>query len=102
MSGIIGKEDQERISLPIMTIYEKAELIKKRVKQLNNGYKSTIEDVVFEKGLTRSYDIAMEEFRQKKIPNIEIERKRGDGTFEIWRLEDFEFVPDEDVFKIIN
>lgn len=102
MSGIIGNEDPERISLPIMTIYEKAEIIKKRVKQLNNGYKSTIEDTIKQKGFFRSYDIAMEEFRQKKIPNIEIKRKRGDGTFEIWKLEDFEFIPGEEVFKLLN
>ncbi len=102
MSGIIGKEDPDRITLPVMTIYEKADMIKKRVRQLNNGYKSTVEDTIKEKRLTRSYDIAMEEFRQRKIPDIEITRKRGDGTFEIWTLDEFEFVPDEDVFKMLN
>ena len=85
-----------------MTIFEKAEIIKHRVKQLNNGYKSTVEDIVKQKRLISSYDIAMEEFRLKKIPDSKIKRKRGDGTFELWTIEDFDFIPDQEVFDILN
>jgi DNA-directed RNA polymerase subunit K/omega len=102
MSGIVGKENKQLITLPIMTIYEKAVIIKKRVKQLDGGYKSTIEDTIKEKGIIGSYNIAMEEFKQRKIPNSETIRKIGDGTYEIWEIEDFDFRPDEDVFQILN
>jgi DNA-directed RNA polymerase subunit K/omega len=93
--------DQKKISLPKMTLSEKAVLIQHRVKQLNNGYKTTIEDIVKEKKLIHSYDIAIEEFILGKLPDYEIKRKRSDGSYEIWKHEDFVFFPDQNVFEML-
>ena len=101
MSTILGDADQEKIDLPMMTNFEKATSIKKRVKQLNNGYKSTVEDIVKEKKLTRSFDIAMLEFEMGKLPYYEIVRERGDGSYEIWKHEDFYFFPDHKFFEYL-
>lgn len=96
-------EDQNnKISLRVMTIYEKAVVIKHRVAQLNNGYKSTIESEVNKRKLTSSYDIAMLEFDLGKLPPYEIMRKRGNGYTEIWRHEDFDVFPDQNLFEDIN
>lgn len=101
MSAILGDSDQEKLDLPMMTNFEKATLIKKRVKQLNNGYKSTVEDLVKEKKLIRSFDIAILEFELGKLPNYEIKKERGDGSYEIWKHEDFKFFPDHKMFEYL-
>ena len=101
MSAILGDADQEKLDLPRMTNFEKATLIKKRVKQLNNGYKSTMEDIVKENKLTRAFDIAMLEFELGKLPYYEIKRERGDGSYELWRHDDFKFFPDHKVFEYL-
>ena len=82
---------EEKITLPIMTIYEKTSVIKERSKQIENGYKTTIPDEVKEKRLTSSIDIAMMEFDLGKMPDFTISRKRGDGLTEIWTKNDFLF-----------
>lgn len=85
--------NEVKITPPTMNIFEKAEIIKWRVRQLDNGYKTTIEDVVKELNLTDSYSIATAEFDRKKLPPYEIKRTLGDGSYEIWKHEDFEFFP---------
>ena len=89
----------EKITPPIMYIFEKTEIIKKRVKQLNDGYKTTIPDLVREKGIHRSIDIAFLEFAEGKIPVYEIKRKLGGGHYEIWKHDDFKFYPDDQKVK---
>lgn len=81
--------------IPRMTMEEKVVIITKRIIQLNNGYKSTIEDVVKEKGLQKSYDIAMEEFRMRKLPPYKIKRKFPNGTYQMVSDKDILFYPPE-------
>ncbi len=78
---------------PVMSDFEKVKVISERVTQLNKGYKSTIEDVIKEKKLIKSFDIAMEEFRLGLIPKYYVKRKLPNNTFELWTHEDFKFFP---------
>lgn len=87
------KFSEKKITSPVMTIYEKVRVISERVKQLDNGYKSTIEDIIKEKNIFKSYDIAMLEFDMKKIPKYYVKRVLPNNTYELWSHEDFKFFP---------
>ena len=87
------KFSEEKISSPIMTIYEKTKVISERIRQLDNGYKTTIEKEVKEKGIFKSYDIAIMEFELGKIPKYYIKRVLPNNTYELWSHDDFEFFP---------
>ena len=78
---------------PVMSDFEKVKVISERVMQINKGYKSNIEDVIKEKKLIKSFDIAMEEFRLGKLPQYYVKRKNPNNTFELWSHEDFKFFP---------
>jgi len=88
-----GVENTTKITLPIMTIYEKSKVISNRVSQLDQNYKSTMEKEIKELGLTKSYDIAMLEFSNGKLPPYEVKRQFPNNTYELWRHEDFEIFP---------
>jgi len=84
---------KEKNTIPIMTIYEKVAIISERVKYLDNGYKTTIEEEVEELGLSKSYDIAMLEFELNKLPTYYLKRVMPNNTYEIWKHGDFHFFP---------
>ena len=81
------------ITQPSMISFEKAELIKKRVKLLDKGYLSTIEDEIEKRGITNSIEIALLEFELGKLPPYTIKRVYGDGSYELWSHNDFKFFP---------
>lgn len=84
---------KEWITQPTMISFEKAELIKKRVKLLDKGYLSTVEDEIEKRGLTSSIEIALLEFDLGKLPPYTIKRIHGDGSYELWTHSDFKFFP---------
>lgn len=84
-----------RITLPVMTIYEKVRLLEERINQLDNNYSTLLdESILREKNLTSSMEIAIEEFNTKNFPPISIKRPLPNGNYEIWNLEDFEIIPE--------
>jgi DNA-directed RNA polymerase subunit K/omega len=84
---------KEKRTPPIMWWNEKAGIISKRVKQLNNGKKTTIPEVVESENIYKSYDIAMKEFDLGKLPKYYIKRRLPNGTYELWSHDEFEFYP---------
>jgi len=90
---VLNQEKKEKITLPVMTIYEKNNIIKERIKQLDNNYKTNILDDVRARNITSSYDIALLEFDKRALPDLEIIRRFPDGSYERWKMEEFEFFP---------
>lgn len=88
-----SKKIDKNITLPVMTKYEKADLITKRIKLLDRGYKTTIPDIVIKEKLTKSFDIAMKEFELSKFPNYIIIRELYNGKYEEWKHKDFKYFP---------
>ena len=87
------KERTKKITAPVMTIYEKIDILTQRVNQLNNGYKTTVPDQVRANNLTKSIDISILEFDLKKLPPFKTIRKFPDGTYEVWKMSEFEEFP---------
>ena len=73
---------------PFVTKYEKAKIIGVRTKQLNNGADPFID---ISPNMIDGYNIALEEFAQKKLPFI-ISRPLPNGGREYWKLSDLEMV----------
>lgn len=99
---VVGKELKEKTSIPVMTKFEKSNIISSRIEQINkskcfkyNGKKvlSIIEDELIEKGISEPFEIANIEFDRGKLPPYKLKRAYFDGSYEIWRHEDFEFFP---------
>ena len=88
-----SKYVKEKKTPPIMTSFEKTSYIAKRVIQLNNGFKSMIDDVIEKEGISKSYDIALREFELGRVPKYYIKRNLPNGYYELWSHEDFEFFP---------
>lgn len=86
-------ENTEKTTLPVLTKYEKAVIIYKRAKQLDNNFKTTIPDVVKEFGLTKSIDIALKEYELKSLPSFVIKRKLNNKNYELWKLDEFKYLP---------
>ena len=76
--------DARHRTVPFLTRYETARIIGIRTKQLNLGHDSTITTT-----LNDGYQIALEEYKQKKIPFI-LRRTLPDGNSEYWRFSDLE------------
>lgn len=76
-----------------MTNYEKCIVISERVNQLNKNAKSTIEDIIKQENLTSSIDIAIKEFQLGKLPDYKVIRKFPNGTYEVWKHNDFKIFP---------
>jgi len=89
-----GVQLEKKISPPAMTIYEKINIITERVKQLDNGFKTTMESEVERMGLSKSYDIATLEFNSGKLPPYYVKRNHPNGSYEMWKHEDFLFFPE--------
>jgi DNA-directed RNA polymerase subunit K/omega len=84
---------KERKTPPLMWWNEKCIIISKRIKQLNNGMKTTIPEIVEREKIIKSYDIAIREFDLGKLPKYYLKRRLPNGTYELWSHEDFEFFP---------
>ena len=69
-----------------LTKYEKTKILSERSQQLANGSVSFLKDTK----LSNTYEIALEELKQKKIPYI-IKRPLANG-FEYWKLEDLKIL----------
>jgi DNA-directed RNA polymerase subunit K/omega len=91
LSRVIRNEDGVIIdplhkTLPFITRYETARILGERAKQINHGAKPLIE---IDASVIDGYLIAMEEYKQKKIPFI-IQRPLPNGGIEFWKFEDLE------------
>lgn len=73
-------------TLPFITRYEKARILGERAKQINEGAKPFVE---IEKSMIDGYLIALQEFKEKKIPFI-LQRPLPSGNSEYWRFCDLE------------
>ena len=69
-----------------LTKYEKTKILSERSQQLANGSVSFLKDTK----LSNTYEIALEELKQKKIPYI-IKRPLA-NSFEYWKLEDLKIL----------
>jgi DNA-directed RNA polymerase subunit K/omega len=72
---------------PFITRYEYARVLGERAKQINAGAKPFVNTE--KSGLIDGYLIALEEYKQKKIPFI-IKRPLPNGGCEYWPLQDLE------------
>tara|TARA_B100000768_G_scaffold168938_1_gene174167 strand:+ start:489 stop:839 length:351 start_codon:yes stop_codon:yes gene_type:complete len=68
---------------PYLTKYEKTKLLAERSQQLSSGSPAFVD---VPESITNTYEIALLELRQKKIPFI-IKRPYGNG-FEFWKVSD--------------
>jgi DNA-directed RNA polymerase I, II, and III subunit RPABC2 len=79
--------DDERISLPYLTKYEKVNLIGTRAKQISDG-----SDVyVISKNAKNAVDLSKLELEHKRQP-FKIKRTMPDGRYEIWSLDELEIL----------
>jgi len=83
---VLGIGDQRRKTRPMISKYEKAAVVTKRVKQLNEGH----EPVDPEDPSMEHYDIAIRELKNKTIP-VDVIRQRPDGVEEIWSVKELAF-----------
>ena len=74
-----------RITDPCLTKYEKTKVLAERTQQIENG---SIIYIPLTSKLTDSYSIALEEFKQKKIPFIISRPLPNSKGFEYWKLND--------------
>ena len=75
-------------TLPFITRYETARILGERAKQINAGATPMVE---VDGSVIDGYLIAMEEYKQKKIPFI-IQRPLPNGGIEFWKFEDLEIL----------
>ena len=66
---------------PFLTKYEKTKILSERAQQLTNGSEKFVEG-----DFTSTYDIALKELQERKIPFI-LKRPYG-NTFEYWKVSD--------------
>lgn len=74
----------KKSSSPFLSKFEKAKILGIRAEMISAGAPALIS---VPKNITSSYEIAMMEFKQKKIP-LMIKRLLPNGNVEYWRLED--------------
>ena len=77
--------DDERITIPRLSKYERVRLFGDRAKQISDAAKSLI---ISEKSRS-AMDIAIAELKSKIIP-LKIIRTRPDGKVEIWRIKELD------------
>lgn len=78
---------KEKKTIPCLSKFEKARIIGTRLQQLAYGAQPKINT----ENLFDIKDIVEEELKQRKIPFI-IRRPLPNGTFEDWKMEEFEYV----------
>jgi DNA-directed RNA polymerase I, II, and III subunit RPABC2 len=77
--------DNERITIPKLTKYEKVRLLGTRAKQISDGSKVFIKS----KNVKNAMDIAELELENKVIP-LKIKRPLPNGKYEIWSIKDLD------------
>lgn len=79
--------DNERVTIPKLTKYEKVRLLGTRAKQISDGSKVFIKS----KKVRNAMDIAELELKHKVIP-LKIKRPLPNGKYEIWSIKELELV----------
>lgn len=88
-------EVKNKMTSPVMSTYEKSSVIIKRIKGLDSNKPSNIPlSELKSLGLSSSYDIAIYEFENNKLPYYEIIRTYPNGNYEVWKHDDFKYYPD--------
>ena len=77
------KKKKNYKTTPTLSKYERTRILSERSTQINRGAKPFI---INPSSYSNAYDIALQEFNEKKIPFI-IKRPYG-NTFEYWKLND--------------
>lgn len=75
----------QRITDPCLTKYEKTKILSERTQQIEDG---SIIYIPLNDKLTTAYSIALEEFKQKKIPFIICRPLPNSKSYEYWKLND--------------
>lgn len=76
---------KQKITDPCLTKYEKTKILAERTQQIEDG---SILYIPLTDKLTTAYSIALEEFKQKKIPFIVCRPLPNSSGFEYWKLND--------------
>ena len=76
---------KKKITDPCLTKYEKTKILAERTQQIEDG---SILYIPLNDKLTTAYSIALEEFKQKKIPFIICRPLPNSSGFEYWKLND--------------
>ena len=77
--------DNERITIPKLTKYEKVRLLGTRAKQISDGSKVFIKS----KNVKNAMDLAELELENKVIP-LKIKRPLPNGKYEIWSIKELD------------
>jgi len=76
---------KQKITDPCLTKYEKTKILAERTQQIEDG---AILYIPLTNKLITAYSIALEEFKQKKIPFIVCRPLPNSSGFEYWKLND--------------
>lgn len=85
---------------PVMSTFEKERVIATRAKQIDDGYRSYVEEEILEKGIGNSISIAQIEFEKGKLGNFEIERRFPNGAKLIIKVSEFRYFPKTPKYKM--
>ena len=80
-----SNHSKQKITDPCLTKYEKTKILAERTQQIEDG---SILYIPLNDKLTTAYSIALEEFKQKKIPFIICRPLPNSSGFEYWKLND--------------
>lgn len=87
------REIKNKISQPIMYEYEMSNILQKRQQSIDKGSLSLMEEEIKKNNITSSYDIALLEFKNGKLPKYKLIRKFDRGYYEVWTHSDFLYFP---------
>ena len=76
---------KNKITDPCLTKYEKTKILSERTQQIEDG---SLLYIPLTDKLTDSYSIALEEFKQKKLPFIICRPLPNSSGYEYWKLND--------------
>jgi len=79
------EHSKNKITDPCLTKYEKTKVLAERTQQIESG---SLIYIPLTSKLTDAYSIALEEFKQKKIPFIICRPLPNSKDFEYWKLND--------------
>ena len=82
------EHSKNKITDPCLTKYEKTKVLAERTQQIENG---SVIYIPLTSKLADAYSIALEEFKQKKIPFIICRPLPNSKGFEYWKLNDLMF-----------
>ena len=78
-------KSKQKITDPCLTKYEKTKILAERTQQIENG---SLLYIPLTDKLTTAYSIALEEFKQKKLPFIICRPLPNSKEYEYWKLND--------------